>query len=75
MDHRKRTVGKDARSRYKLLTTLLTAYGLGLIAASALTPVNLHKLEMPNFAQIALFVGGLAIHGFALYIAPRGDEA
>jgi hypothetical protein len=74
MDHRKRPGGKNARSRYKLLTTLFTAYGLGLLAASALTPVDMTKFNVPNPAQIVLFLGGLAFHLLAIYIAPRGED-
>lgn len=65
---------KDSQSRYKLLTTLLTAYGLGLLAAAAIPTSAITAFKAVNPFQIGLFLAGLAIHGFALYIAPKGED-
>lgn len=57
------------RVRTKLFASILTTYGYAILAGSIWTPLVDGTLGLANIAFGAL---GFALHGLALYIAPRG---
>lgn len=59
------------RVRLKLFGSMLTAYGYALLGAGAWDPLS--KAQWLTPVNLAAILGGLAAHGVALYIAPRGE--
>jgi hypothetical protein len=58
--------------RTKLFTGMMTTYGYALLGAAAWDP--LAKGEPFDLRNLMAVVIGFAMHGFALYISPRGES-
>lgn len=59
------------RVRTKLFNSMLVAYGYALLAGALWEPLTKGQPFTP--AKIGLTALALAMHGFALYIAPDGE--
>lgn len=63
---------KELRARTKLLSTMLTTYGYAIVLAAVLEPFT--SKSTTSAANVLLALIGLACHGIALYISPRGEK-
>ncbi len=66
-------VSHKTRTRLKLATTILTAYGYAVLGAAAVQPLFISDTPL-GVRQLGGIALGMAIHGVALYIAPLGDD-
>lgn len=58
------------RARMKLLTTILTSFGYGLLGT-----VTIQSLLQHNPVTWSSVAGGLVALGSALYLAPEGEKS
>jgi hypothetical protein len=62
------------RARFKLVSSILTTHGYAILGVAIVQPL---LSGTPRFAlpQIAGFIAGLTMQGFAIYIAPLGEPS
>ena len=59
------------RTRIKLFASMPVAYGYALLGGALWEPLT--KAEPFTGGKLVLVAIALAMHGYALYIAPRGE--
>ncbi|MBL8552387.1 MAG: hypothetical protein JNJ73_20525 [Hyphomonadaceae bacterium] len=62
---------RRVRIRIKLVTAILLAYGYALLGGALWEPLSSGSGFQPHHILLALV--GLAMHGAAIYISPKGE--